>query len=155
MKKGICILFIFLLLTGCSSNYMSSLYNNEKEIASDNNSYNLINPEQTIDSQTFSGNAEFEGMDTIWTYEAADDMDIDMTYLLKLESGKVKLVLISPDDTTTTLIETTEKSHLKDYATSTLHIKKGNNRIKLVAGENTKLDFDISIPDGEFHELGM
>lgn len=37
---------------------------------------------------------------------------------------------------------------------STLNVESGNNRIKIVAGENTKFDIEISIQEGEFKELG-
>jgi len=35
-----------------------------------------------------------------------------------------------------------------------LNVESGNNRIKIVAGENTKFDIEISIQEGEFKELG-
>lgn len=82
-------------------------------------------------------------------------MDVDITYLLKVSNGKAKFVLISPDNTTTLIVESNNESELKDYATNTLQIKKGINRIKLVAGKNTISEFDISIPNGRFQELGM
>lgn len=156
MKKLIMsILILVLALTGCSANSMNSLYDNDEEIASENNSFNLNEEEQTINVQQLKGNVEFEGMDTIWTYEADEDVDIDITYLLKVSNGKAKLVLISPDNNTTLIVESTNESELKDYATNTLQIKKGINRIKLVAGKNTISEFDISIPNGRFEELGM
>ena len=37
---------------------------------------------------------------------------------------------------------------------STLNVESGNNRIKIVAGKNTKFDIEISIQEGEFKELG-
>ncbi|RDU23197.1 hypothetical protein [Anaerosacchariphilus polymeriproducens] len=156
MKKFVgFILITMLLLSGCSSNYIASIYDNNKEIASLNNSFNIYSKKQSINDQHFIGNVKIEGMDTIWSYAAKENSDIDMTYNLRLVSGKVKLVLISPDNTITTLIECTDQSTLADYATNTLHIKKGKNRIKLVAGKNTELKFDISIPEGKFSELGI
>lgn len=44
---------------------MGLIYSNQKKIASDNNSYNLDVKEQQIDEHKFTGNIEFEGMDTI------------------------------------------------------------------------------------------
>lgn len=78
-----------------------------------------------------------------------------MTYILNVTRGKLKLVLISPDNSVTDLIETTNKSDLDDYATNKLQIKKGLNRIKIVAGSNTSVEFSITIPSGEFEELGI
>jgi hypothetical protein len=98
---------------------------------------------------------KIEGMDTIWAYEADKDTMLDITYLLNVSSGKSKLVLIYPDSSVTTIIETTKDSEVVDYATNPMQIKKGLNRIKIVADENTSLEFNISIPNGEFKELGM
>ncbi|WP_308780268.1 hypothetical protein [uncultured Clostridium sp.] len=47
---------------------------------------------------------KIEGLDIIWTYEADKDMELDMKYLLNVTSGKVKLVLISADNSVTSLI---------------------------------------------------
>jgi len=41
-----------------------------------------------------------------------------------------------------------------DSVQSTFNAANGNNRIKVVAGENTKFDIDIYISKGEFKELG-
>lgn len=94
-------------------------------------------------------------MDTIWTYESEDDIEIEMTYLLKLKKGKAKLVLISPDGTLTNTIEVNKDSVLEDYAVNKLSIKKGINRIKLVAADYAKIEFDIGIDYGTFSELGF
>lgn len=145
-----------MMLVGCSKNYMGSVYNNNDKIASDSNSYNLNIEDQNVDGQNFIGIIKnIEGMDTIWTYEADKDMELDMTYLLKVSSGKFKLVLISPDKSVTNIIEMTRESDVTDYATSTLKIKKGLNRIKMVGGHNTSVEFNISITEGDFQELGM
>jgi len=157
-KTGLAVLTlsIILALVGCSTNLMASVYDKDAKIASDSNSFNLYNTEQTIEGQNFIGTIEqIEGMDTIWTYEAEEDIELDMTYLLNVISGKAKLVLISPDSSLTTLIEVTNESEVTDYATNVLSIKKGLNRIKIVAGENTELNFDITIPSGEFQEIGF
>ncbi|MDU6264408.1 MAG: hypothetical protein E6600_07865 [Anaerocolumna aminovalerica] len=89
MKKLVSIVAIALLvLTGCTSNLMNSIYNNEEKITSNTNSYNLNEAEQKIEEQKFSGTIEFEGMDTIWTFNSEEDTEIDMTYLLKFPEEK-------------------------------------------------------------------
>ena len=156
MKKFMILILIYtLLLTACSTNSITTLYGNEDEIASENNSYNLNEKEQTIKDQQYKGKIEFEGMDTLWTYDAKEDEDIDITYLITVISGKVKIVLITPDKTVSTIVENTSKSELNDYATNTLHIKKGMNRIKIVAEKNTDVELDITIPNGDFQKIGM
>lgn len=155
-RYGMMVLLLVMLLTGCSENYMTSIYDNNGEISSTSNRFNLDLQEQTIDGKQFIGKvSKIEGMDTIWTLDADEDMEVDMTYLLNVTSGKLKLVLISPDNSTTNLIESTDKSDLNSYATNTLQIKKGLNRIKMVAGANTCVEFDITISSGRFEELGM
>lgn len=152
---GVILLSIVILFTGCSTNYMASIYNNDEKISSNTNSFNLDIEEQNIDGQQFSGILKkMEGMDTIWTYDSEEDKDLDMTYLLDVTTGKLKLVLISPDNSLTTLIETTNQSDVTSYTTNTIQVKKGLNRIKMVAGKNTSAEFDISLPNGEFKELG-
>lgn len=153
MKKALAVVFIMMLvLTGCS---MGSIYSNEKKIASDNNSYNLDVKEQKIDGNKFTGNIEFEGMDTIWKYQAEEDSLIDITYLIKLTAGKAKLVLISLDGDVVDIVENTDKSDLMEASTTSLSLKKGENRIKLVAADNAKISFEIGIEVGDFFELGM
>lgn len=153
MKKALAVVFIMMLvLTGCS---MGAIYSNEKKIASDNNSYNLDVKEQKIDGNKFTGNIAFEGMDTIWKYQAEEDSLIDITYLIKLTAGKAKLVLISPDGDVVNIVETTDKSDLMEASTISLSLKKGENRIKLVAADNAKISFEIGIEVGDFLELGM
>lgn len=157
-KNKYVMIFIVLsmVLVGCSKNYMASIYNDNEKISSDANSFNLDVDKQSIDGQKFKGVIKkIEGMDTIWTYESDKDMELDMTYLLNVVSGKLKLVLISPDSSVTTLIERSKESEVVDYATNTLQIKKGLNRIKIVANKNTSIEFNIIIPNGEFKELGM
>ncbi|MDU4861622.1 MAG: 50S ribosomal protein L7ae [Terrisporobacter othiniensis] len=157
-KNKYVMIFIVLsmVLVGCSKNYMASIYNDNEKISSDANSFNLDVDKQSIDGQKSKGVIKkIEGMDTIWTYESDKDMELDMTYLLNVVSGKLKLVLISPDSSVTTLIERSKESEVVDYATNTLQIKKGLNRIKIVANKNTSIEFNIIIPNGQFNELGM
>lgn len=156
MKKLVSIVVIALVvLTGCSSNYMSSIYNDEEKLVSETNSYNLNESDQKIEEQKFSGTVEFEGMDTIWTFNSEEDTEIDMKYLFKVTRGKAKLVLITPDESLITMIETSKNSELKDYAVNKIPVKKGLNRIRLVAANNAKIEFDINIDYGTFDELGM
>lgn len=155
-KYIVAIIVFAIVLGGCSKNHITSIYSDNEKISSNTNSFNLDIEQQNIEGQKFNGVIKkIEGMDTIWTYESDKDMELDMTYLLNVISGKVKLVLISSDSSVTNLIETTKESDVIDYATNTLRIKKGLNRIKIVADKNTSLEFDISISKGEFKELGM
>ena len=94
-------------------------------------------------------------MDTVWTYDAAEDVSAELSYSVSVYNGKMKLVLIAPDDSLTTIAEITAETALGAYQKYTVHLKKGKNRIKVVAGKDTKLDIELSIPIGEFEELGF
>ena len=152
--KHIGILFLVaILITSCID--IASIYDSDKQISSTSNVYNLVNITQAIEGEKFIGEIEkFEGMYTIWSYEATEDMELEITYLLNASKGKVKLVLISPDDSLTNVIERSENATFNDYATSTMQIKKGTNRLKMVAGKDCSIKFDIAIPCGKFKEIG-
>lgn len=154
-KNKFIIMFLAMLLTGCSLKNVSSIYNDNDKISGNYNTFNIDIEEQRIDGEKFVGIInKIEGMDTIWTYESEEDRNLDMTYLLNVETGKVKLVLISPDNSITNIIERTNESEITNYATSTIQIKKGLNRIKIVAGKKSSGEFDIKMPYGKFMELG-
>lgn len=141
------------LMTGCAYNPMVAVYHNNERIASDTNSYNLDSVDQTSENGRFTANVErMEGMDTIWVFDTEEEVDLDITYTLDVASGKLKLVLISPDGDVVTIAEC--DSEMSEPALATLNLEKGNNRIKIVAGQNTKFDIDLSIPEGEFKKLG-
>lgn len=141
------------LMAGCASNPMVAVYDNDTKIASSTNSYNLFNYEQTTEDGHFTANVEkMEGMDTIWVFDTEENTSLDITYTLNVYSGKVKLVLINPKGEVSIIAEC--ETEIAEPVQSTLNVENGNNRIKIVAGKNTKFDIEISIPEGEFKELG-
>ena len=141
------------LMAGCASNPMVAVYDNDTKIASSTNTYNLINYDQTTENGHFTANVEkMEGMDTLWVFDAEEDVFLEITYTLNVYSGMVKLVLINPAGDVSIIAEC--DTEMAEPFQSTLNVESGNNRIKIVAGENTKFDIDISIPEGEFKELG-
>ena len=93
-----------------------------------------------------------EGMDTIWVFDAEEDKSLEITYIINVSSGKMKLVLINPKGDVSIIAEC--DTEMSEPIQSTLNVESGNNRIKIVAGENTKFDIEISIQEGEFKELG-
>ena len=72
--------------------------------------------------------------------------------IINVSSGKMKLVLINPKGDVSIIAEC--DTEMSEPVQSTLNVESGNNRIKIVAGENTKFDIEISIQEGEFKELG-
>jgi len=147
------VLITICLLTGCAPDYTIDVYDSDKKIASDTNTYNLINYEQTVEDAHFTASVEkMEGMYTIWSFNATEDTTIDITYSLKVFSGKMKLVLINPKGEV--LVVTECDFEMTEPVQNMLNIESGNNRIKIVADENTKFDIDISVSEGKFEKLG-
>ncbi|MGF7056907.1 hypothetical protein [Brassicibacter mesophilus] len=151
----VCCTIITLLCTGCGINYMSSLYSNDSKISSDTNSFNLDNEEQSIDGQEYIGKLEFEGMDTIWRYNAENDMDIKLSYLLSVNKGKAKLVLINSAGELETLVENKDNIIQNDMETITVPLKKGENRIKIVALNKAQIELKFNANVGEFNKIGF
>lgn len=132
---------------------MLAVYDDDAKIASNTNTYSLINCEQVQSDLHFTASVEkMEGMDTIWVFDAEKDTAVDITYKLNVSSGKMKLVLINPEKEVSVIAEC--DSGMEDFVSDTLDIKKGNNRLKLVAGENTQFDIDFTISHGGLKELG-
>lgn len=155
VKNVMIIITLIWGITACASNPMVDIYDDESKIADHSNSYNLINCEQRIEEQNYKCSIEkFEGMDTVWTYDAAEDVSAELSYFVSVYNGKMKLVLIAPDNSLTTIAEITPETKLEDSLNDTINLKKGKNKIKVVAEKDTKLDIELSIPMGEFEELG-
>ena len=126
-----------------------------------------------------------EGMDTIWNYDAATETSTELSYDITLYSGKLKLTLISPNQEVTTLVELDSENNTTNSAsaaqgissegnsavpaqdapddnfavsevdTVSLTLNPGENRIKVVTGEDTRFDINLSVSEGEFGELGF
>lgn len=142
------------ILAGCGTNPMLAIYNNDAKIASNTNTYSLTNVEQVHSDLHFTASiGKMEGMDTVWVFDAEEDTAVDITYQLNVSSGKAKLVLINPEKEVSVIVECDSK--MEEPVQETLDIRKGNNRIKIVAGENTQFDIDFTISQGGgLKELG-
>lgn len=145
---------VTMLCSACSSS-VDAVYNSNGKISGPSNTYNLNNDVQTIDGQDYEGVMEFGGMGTVWTYDASSEEEIDISYQLSVSEGDAKLVLISPDGTLTTLVENTSQSQQEEIEAVNVKIQKGENRIKLVATDQSKLELLLSAEVGEFHEIGL
>ena len=147
------VLVMVCVAAGCGFNPMLAVYDNNAKIASNTNTYNLSNYEQVQSDLHFTASVgKMEGMDTIWVLDAEEDMTVDITYQLSVFSGKMKLVLIDPEKEVSVIVEC--DSEMEETVQGTLDVKKGNNRIKIVAAENTQFDIDMTLSAGELKELG-
>ena len=147
------VLVMVCVAAGCGFNPMFAVYDDNAKIAGDTNTYNLSNYEQVQSDLHFTASVgKMEGMDTIWVLDAEEDMTVDITYQLSVFSGKMKLVLIDPEKEVSVIVEC--DSEMEETVQSTLDVKKGNNRIKIVAAENTQFDIDMTLSAGGLKELG-
>ena len=145
---------VTMLCSACASS-VDAVYNSHVKISGPSNTYNLNNDVQTIDDQDYEGVMEFGGMGTVWTYDASAEEEIDISYQLSVSEGDAKLVMISPDGTLTILVENTSQSQQEEIEAVNVKIQKGENRIKLVATDQSKLELLLSAEVGEFHEIGL
>lgn len=154
-KKIIAVtLLTTILLVACAVNPAVAVYDNNEKIASESNTFNLDAVEQEIEDGQMTANVErMEGMETIWAFSSEEDKEIDITYNLSVYSGKLKMALITPDGKVNVIEEC--DTEMTEPLKSTLNIQSGENRIKLVAGRDTKFDMEVSIAEGEFYKIGF
>ncbi len=159
-KKYITLFLTILVLlscfASCNSNSFSELYDDEARLASKSNTYSLANDQQSTDGTTCTVSAEeFEGMDTLWSYEAKETETIELTCQLTVYSGKLKLILIAPDNSITTITEVTSETKTSGLQTFCITLPAGENRMKVVGDSDTRFELELSVPVGEFLELGF
>ena len=94
-----------------------------------------------------------EGMDTVWSWEAQETTEAEFSYEITLYSGKLKIVLIDPEGALTTLAECDSPG--EQNAGESISLEKGESRIKLVAGEDTRFDIQLEMTEGSFTEMGF
>lgn len=148
-----CIISV-LAISGCSAN-MKSIYSSTNKISSSTNSFNLNDESQTIDNQSYIGKLEFEGMDTVWTYNAENNEDVELSYLLSVPKGKAKLVLINSNGDIETLIENKDNDEPTDMNSVILSLTEGENRVKLVAQDNAQIELKFNISKGKIAKVGF
>lgn len=168
MKKIIAIICMLevIMFNGCSMNYedlldsvdlnyINSLYSDESKISSNNNSYSLNDIKQTVSKQEYTGQIEFSGMDTIWRFNAESESEVKISYSLSVTNGIAKLILINPNGELETIVESNEIVEGDDLVSTTLVLKKGQNRIKLVGKDNAQIDLQFKVSDGEIYKVGF
>ena len=125
LMKLFCLAFsLALVLSACGN----SSYNDRSLFLSDEDSYTYQKCVDTGSTDTslkreFQG---FNGKDTIWTLDAAEDASISLDLSANLSSGKFKVLLVSEDNDITTLLEG------DDTQNTSVDLEKGTARIILV-----------------------
>ena len=144
-----------LLLPGCVMNTGARVYDNERALSGEANSYNLTNYSGAQSDHTVSGSAEkLEGMDTIWEFDADETEEVNISYSLTVTSGKAKLVYVSPDGIVSTLAECIAGEESEKSASDSIEARAGENRIRLVGAEGTSLEYEFTADAGEVEPFG-
>ncbi|MGL5066255.1 MAG: hypothetical protein ACRC6T_00305 [Sarcina sp.] len=156
MKKIILMLGVTFILgmIGCG-NEMESIFSDEIKIAQECDSYNINRDETIIDGKEYTRILEIEGMDTIWTYDAKEDMELDLEYFFRVDSGNAKLVFIDALGNIRLIAHSDISDTILAKQTKKLFLKKGRNRIKIVGKKKANLELEASIEEGDWSEGTM
>ena len=137
--KLFCLAFsLVLVLSACGN----SSYNDRSLILSDEDSYTYPKCVDTGSTDTslkrdFQG---FNGKDTIWMLDAAEDASISLDLSANLSSGKFKVLLVSEDNDITTLLEG------DDTQNTSIDLDNGTARIILV-GDHASGSCEITLSE--------
>jgi hypothetical protein len=161
-KKSIILIVTLIIVTvgvinfiGVGNNKMNKIYNDNSIIADKADCWGIDESEQTAELGMYKGKLKLSGCGTIWKYESSEEFDLKVPYTLLVKSQKAKIVLVSPDNTVTTLIENTNKSTVNGSTTITVPIKKGINRIKLVGYKKSEIEVELHIDKGTFEKINL
>ena len=139
LMKLFCLAFsLVLVLSACGN----SSYNDRSLILSDEDSYTYQKCVDTGSTDTslkrdFQG---FNGKDTIWMLDAAEDASISLDLSANLSSGKFKVLLVSEDNRITTLLEG------DDTQNTSVDLDNGTARIILV-GDHANGSCEITLSE--------
>ncbi len=113
----------------CFGHNKKNIYTNNSKISSDNDNFSYIYKKGTNENGKTNICFKFTGMDTIWSIISEDDAMISINFSSNIELGSFKVVLIDPHNNITKILEQSQEG------TEVYKVKKGNNRIKIVARE--------------------
>ena len=137
--KLFCLAFsLVVVLSACGN----SSYNDRSLILSDEDSYTYQKCVDTGSTDTslkrdFQG---FNGKDTIWMLDAAEDASISLDLSANLSSGKFKVLLVYKDNDITTLLEG------DDTQNTSVDLENGTARIILV-GDHASGSCEITLSE--------
>jgi len=137
MKRFLATLFLCMALIGlpgCGD--PGAVYDDDAKLADTGNSNSMVG---LVSSRVGNGLSakvsSFKGSRTIWTCEADDGDELSVAYSLSVESGRAKLVLITPDDEVVVLVECADDVLSVQAQAQTISLQPGLNRIKIVCDD--------------------
>ena len=144
------ILICVSVVCGCQNRAVSAVYDDDSELTADYDTYHMTDFKGSQENGSYKASArEIEGMYTVSNYDSESEEELDITYQISVESGKMKLVLIDPEGELMTLSEVSEESGMEDGRTVNVLLKKGKNRLKIVAGKDTSMNMELTVSKGE------
>lgn len=155
MKKIIALFllcFIVISISGCKGEVdRNSIYDDDAEIAKSDDSHKSdLSVYSPNDNELSVFARAFTGAKTLWRYTAKNDGEITISYSLSVsESGKAKLVLITPDNEVIILSENIDNTETDEMQSQTVSLNKGNNRIKIVGYDDPVINLVLGVDVGE------
>jgi uncharacterized protein YxeA len=145
MKKGIMVLIVILVIVSglffqimFSNTTYDDIYDNNNKITSIADSYAYRNRIGKNKNNETNLSFQLSGMETLWEIKSDHKTSILVDYFSQIEKGKLKLVIIQPDDSVQTIFEGSGEEKVE------VLLKKGSNRIKVV-GKNAKGEINFKI----------
>ncbi|WP_102401211.1 hypothetical protein [Haloimpatiens massiliensis] len=136
MKKLVLAIIMgaILILSGCgeakSKDEKSKLYNDNGSIVKEYDSFNYFFRDSEGEDSNFKMSFKtFSGTDTIMKIDSDGKEELNLTYDIKVNKGKVKLVFINPEDKIEVIVEGKGKGNYKTT------LESGKYRVKAVGAE--------------------
>lgn len=141
-------LFIF---SGCSSvsREQKSMYNDNSLITKEGDTYNFTNRVGEIDDSKIEIKyGKFYGSQTIWIIEVEKQGEIEFDFNSKVNSGKFKGVLISPENEIINIFENDNEGSYK------VQVSEGKYRFKIIGNDaRGKVEVELEL-DNDMKILG-
>lgn len=129
---------LFFISKNFIGNMQENIYDDKDKIVSSIDSYTYINRVGSSKNRETELSFKLTGVETLWTIKSDINTNIDIDYSSNIDSGDLKLVMVSPEDN---IIKIFEGS---DNGTISVPIIKGKNRIRIV-GRDAKGSITIEI----------
>lgn len=134
-----------------AENEAVKLYDDEKRLAEKSVTLIAMHSPLSIDANKFVDKARLTGSFDAWEFDANKDSTVEVPYSFYVSQGMAKVILVSPDQKVTTLIE--KEGNIKDHPkTGTLKLKliKGKSMIRIVGKNEAIYGFKMAPPEGNF-----
>jgi hypothetical protein len=150
---GLLVMLAAASLSGCSNTSkekMMSLYQDEESLRTPYSNYVMEEGSSVIDGQHMTGTISgLDGMVLVWWYESdAKNTAYNLTYSMHVTAGKVKIILVSPDESIRTIAEYDTYEGAENVNES-FSVTDGLSRIKIVGTDDADLTFAISVSGGD------